>query len=126
MGWIEDLLKDYPELSGAKDRLERIAQQLRHLEAENRKLKEEKAEWTKHPAPEPQIQFVPYGGVLWEQFRGTIKSIAYCPHCKIVLTALPPGSDEMLVCAQCNFTAPFLPSQVGAFAKRLESELVSA
>lgn len=113
-------------MSVARDRLEHIAQQLRHLETENRKLKEEKAEWTRQPALEPEIQFVPYGGVLWEQSEKTIKSIAYCPRCRITMAALPPGSDEMLVCAQCNFTAPFPPSQVGALAKRLESELVSA
>jgi hypothetical protein len=126
MSWLEDLLKAHPELSVVQEQLAHVAERLRHLEAENRKLKQEKADWTKQPRIEPRTQFVEFDGVLWEQADGTIPSIAYCPHCRLVLSALPPGSDEMLVCANCNFTAPFLPSQVGAVAKRLENELLSA
>ncbi len=126
MNWLEDLLKEHPELSVAQEQLAHVAERLHHLEAENRKLKQEKADWTKQPTIEPKTQFVAFDGVLWERADGTIPAIAYCPHCRLVLSALPPGSDEMLVCANCNFTAPFLPSQVGAVAKRLESELLSA
>ena len=126
MSWLEDLLKEHPELSAAQEELAQVAERLRHLEAENRKLKQEKADWMKQPSLEPAIRFAEFEGVLWERTGGTIPPIAHCPRCKLALSALPPGSDEMLVCANCNFTAPFLPSQVGAVAKRLENELLLA
>ena len=126
MSWLDDLLKEYPALSVVRKRLTDVEERLRHLEAENRRLKQEKAQWTKQTVLETEDRFVNYQGVLWEHAEGTISAVAYCPRCKLAMSALPPGTDEMLVCSKCNFTAPFLPSQVGALAKQLESERLSA
>jgi len=126
MSWIDDLLAEYPTLKVAKERLEGIDRQLHHLEAENRQLKKEKAEWMKPVAGESEVEFVPYRGVLWKRAEGMVCSTAYCPECKLALSALPPGTDEMLVCAKCNFTAPFQPSQAPTFAQQLEEAPVTA
>lgn len=126
MTWLDELLSQYPALSVAKERLAQVEARLRHLEAENKKLKDEKAERERGPDLEAATRFLEYKGVLWAQADGTIGPVAYCPRCKLAMSALPPGSDEMLVCSKCNFTAPFLPSQVDAVAKQLEGELLSA
>jgi len=125
MSWIDDLLAEYPTLTVARERLDDIDRQLRHLEAENRQLKKEKAEWLKPAAANSEVAFIPYHGVLWKRAEGTVCSTAYCPQCKLALAALPPGTDEMLVCAKCSFTAPFQPSQAAAFAQQLEEDSVT-
>jgi hypothetical protein len=107
MGWLADLLKEYPALSVAKERLALVEERLRLVESENNKLKAENAELKKRiPILEKASQFIEYKGVLWKQLNGTIDSISYCPECKLAMSAFPPGSDEMLICSKCNFTKP--------------------
>ena len=67
-----------------------------------------------------------FNGVLWKEFNGDVETIAYCPECKLAMSAFPPGSNEMLICSKCNFTAPFSPDEVKALANKLEVELLSA
>jgi hypothetical protein len=127
MGWLGDLLKEYPALSVAKERLALVEERLRLMEAENKKLATENAELkSKLSIHEKASEFIEYKGVLWKEFDGVVDSISYCPDCKLAMSAFPPGSDEMLACSKCNFTAPFPPSQVGPTAKALEIELLSA
>lgn len=134
MGWLADILKDYPALSVARERLALVEDRLKLMEAENKNLKTENAylrtecaEMKKRVSVyEKANQFVEYKGVLWKQLNGTVDSISYCPECKLAMFAFPPGSNEMLICSKCNFTAPFPPSQVGAMARKLEIELRSA
>ena len=127
MGWLADLLKEYPALSVAKERLAFVEERLRLADVENDKLKAENAELKKRIVVlEKASKFIEYKGVLWKQLNGTIDSISYCPDCTLAMSAFPPGSDEMLICSKCNFTAPFPPSQVDAMAKKLEIELLLA
>jgi len=96
MGWLNDLLKEYPALSVAKERLALIK----------------------------ESQFTEFKGVLWKKLGDYIDSLAYCPECKLAMSAFLPGDDDMLVCSKCNFMAPFKPSQVEAMVKQLETELL--
>lgn len=127
MGLLADLLKEYPALSVAKERLALIEELMRIVDAENDKLKAENAELKKRvPVLEKASKFIEYKGTLWKQLNGAVDSIAYCPDCTLAMSAFPPGSDEMLICSRCNFTAPFPPSQVDAMATKLEVELLLA
>lgn len=127
MGWLADLLKEYPALSVAKERLALVEERLRLAEAENKKLSAENAELRKKlTLSEKRNEFIEYKGVMWKQVGEKIDPIAYCPECRLAMSAFPPGSDEMLACSKCTFTAPFPPSEVNATAKRLEIELLSA
>jgi hypothetical protein len=127
MGLLADLLKEYPALSVTKERLALIEERLRIVDAENDKLKAENAEIKKRiHVLEKANKFIEYKGTPWKQLNGAVDSIAYCPDCKLAMSAFPPGSNEMLICSKCNFTAPFPPSQVDAMAKKLEVELLLA
>ena len=134
MGWLSDLLKDYPALSVARERLALVADHLKLAEDENKKLKAEIVELKtecselrkKVTALEKENPFFEFKGVLWKQFDGSIDPLPYCPACKLAMSAFPPASDENLICSVCSFTAPFPPSQIDAVAKRLEIELLSA
>ena len=134
MSWLSDLLKDYPALSVAKERLALVEDRLKQAEKENASLKAEnvalqtecselKKKVSLHEKAPP---FFEYMGVLWKERGGLIEPLAYCPECKLAMSAFPPGSDESLICTKCNFTAPFSPSQVGDLALRLEVELLSS
>lgn len=127
MGWLSDLLKEFPALSVAKERLALVEERLKSIENENKNLVSENADLKKQIAVCAKAEpFIEYKGVLWKQFNGEVDTISYCPECKLAMSAFPPGSDEMLICSRCNFTAPFPPSQVEAIAKKLEAELIVA
>lgn len=127
MAWLSDLLKDYPALSVAKERLALVEERFKLLETENKKLNAENIDLKKRLSVcEKASQFIEYKGVMWKQLGQTIDSIAYCPECQLAMSAFPPGSDEMLLCSKCNFTAPFPPSQVSTMARTVEIELLSA
>lgn len=127
MGWLSDLLKEYPALSVAKERLAFVEERFRLVETENKRLSAENADLKKKLSVyEKASQFIEYKGVMWKQLAEAIDPIAYCPECKLAMSAFPPRSDEMLICSKCNFTAPFLPSQVGAIVRQLEIELLLA
>ncbi|MGH9426349.1 MAG: hypothetical protein ACRD2L_08605, partial [Terriglobia bacterium] len=127
-------LKDYPALSVAKERLALVEERLKQAEVQNAKLKEENsaliAECTelrkKVSAHEKTSPFIEYMGVLWKERGHLVEPLAYCPDCKLAMSAFPPSSDETLICSKCNFVAPFLPSQIRDMTLRLEVELLSA
>lgn len=127
MGWLTDLLKEYPALSVAKERLALFEDRLRIFEAENQELKAENARLKQElSAHQTSSNFIEHTGVLWKQFNGEVEPLPYCPECKLAMSAFPPKSDEMLTCSKCNFTAPFPPSQVDTLAKKLEVDLLTA
>lgn len=134
MGLITDLLKEFPALSVAKERLALIEERLKGAETENKKLKEEIAELKserdslkeKLSLLETENKFIEFKGVLWKVFSGEVDSLAYCPSCKLAMSEFPPACDEMLICSKCNFTAPFKPSKTKSLAKKLEHELLMA
>ncbi len=125
MGWLNDLLKQYPALSVAKERLALIEEKLKATDAENKKLREENNILRqKVNALRKESQFIEFKGVLWKKSGESIDPLSYCPDCKLAMSEFPPDSDEMLTCSKCNFTAPFKPSQVETLAKKLDTELL--
>lgn len=135
MNWISDLLKDYPALSVAKERLALMEDRLKQTESQNLALKTEIASLrsecaelqTRISNDAEKTKYFEHMGVLWKERRdGLIEQIAYCPDCKLAMSAFPPLSDEVLACSRCNFCAPFLPSQVQHMALKLEVELLSS
>jgi len=132
MGWLSDLLKEYPALSVARERLALIEDRLKAADEENKKLRTEVAELQSECAVlkkqavshENAKQFIEFKGVLWKQFDESVDPLPYCPECKLAMSAFPPESDEMLICSKCNFTAPFPPSQIEAMAQKLETALL--
>lgn len=127
MSLLADLLKEFPALAVAKERLALIEDRLRVAESENEILKAVNAELKiRIAAYEKADPFYEHKGVLWKVFDGVADTIAYCPECKLAMSAFPPGDDEMLICSKCGFTAPFPPSQIGAIAKDLEIALLTA
>ncbi len=127
MSWLTDLLKEYPALSVAKERLSLIEEKLKISEDENRKLREEnKALRVGIDNIEKSKNFIEFNGVLWKVFDGVVETIAYCPECKLAMSTFPPGSNEMHICSKCDFTAPFEPSEIKNLAKKLENDLLMA
>ncbi|MEK6741986.1 MAG: hypothetical protein AABZ15_00085 [Nitrospirota bacterium] len=60
-----------------------------------------------------EIHLIQARGVLWNRSAEGIEEVAYCPKCHLAMSVFPPGSDEMIACSQCNFIAPFRPSEIG-------------
>lgn len=135
MNWLTDLLKEYPAISVAKERLALVEDRLKQAESQNTALKIENTSFRLECAElkkkvshyEKVAPFVEHMGVLWKEGRDSlIVHLAYCPECKLAMSAFPPGSDETLICTKCNFAAPFPPSEVGRLALKLEVELLSS
>ena len=109
MTWLEDLLKEYPELSAAREKLAALEAKFSDLENENNVLKQEaeqlRRELAKAAAPsvEGASGFIEASGVLWKSKRGGgYENVPYCPTCK---SALADYSGSLL-CLKCNWQAP--------------------
>lgn len=133
MSWLTDLLKDYPALTVAHERLALIAERLSEAERKNEALAAEIDKVTAErdallanaEAAEKSSRFLNYRGVCWQIDEGEVERIAYCPECHLAMFVFPPGIDEMLNCSKCKFVAPFPPSQIEAVAKSLEIRLLT-
>jgi hypothetical protein len=112
-GKIVDLLADIPTLAVARERLALAQDEIKRLEAENERLRKENvALWTRVEAITPP-EFVEASGVLWRRrAAGAVEPIAYCPNCRLAMSAFPPGSNELLACSKCDFVAPFRPREL--------------
>jgi hypothetical protein len=110
MGLFTDLLKDFPALAVARERIELAEAKQKSLEEENERLKNEVSELQSRVAmlqsKIPDTRFVEFRGVLFKrQSDGRIEEAAYCPDCKRVMSSL----ENMLpfCCSKCDFVAPF-------------------
>jgi hypothetical protein len=66
--------------------------------------------------------FIEGHGVLWQQAAdGRIEAICYCPTCKLVMTPLPSGYPEEVVCTSCKYKAPFHPEKLADVAHEVRS-----
>src|SRR5262245_39445561 len=122
MAWLADLLKDFPSLSVARERLALIEQKLADAEAENAKLRAENANLKAQvSAATVQASFIESNGALWKRGSdGKVEPIAYCPDCKRALSPWPPApADDNLTCTKCDFIAPFPPSKQREIAAKL-------
>ena len=116
MGWYSDLLKAYPALA---DEVERI----RLLDEENRKrIRERAARRVECNGNMKCGQFTEFKGVFWTEHDGMIDTAVYCPACEIAMEVISSEANEKLVCARCDYTAPFAPIEIDTLARSLESK----
>ena len=133
MSWLTDLLKEYPALSVARERLALLEERLNDAERQNEKLRRElekiqmERDFLLENAKEVEksSRFFEHKGVCWQIYEGEVEPFPYCPDCHLAMHAFPPGSDEMLVCSKCDFVAPFAPSEIEKVAKSLEVRLLT-
>ncbi len=84
MGWLSDLLKDYPALTVARERLALEETKRADLETENARLREENSrlqhENESLRGQVPTLEFVESRGALFKRKRdGSFEPIAFCP-----------------------------------------------
>jgi len=128
MSWLSDLLKDYPSLSVAKERLKLLQDKMQLLEEENAKLKAENDALKKSNTDlqkqviknKAEENFIEDSGVLFKKKQdGNFEKYAYCPKCRQAMAEFPPRGGDMLVCAACTFTAPFHPKELNGIRNRV-------
>ena len=133
MSWLTDILKEYPALAVARERLALIEERLQVAEQQNERLTRELQETrAERDALKLQInkrnqslRLLQHRGVCWEVCEGEVEALPYCPECHLAMHEFPPRSDETLVCSKCSYVAPFLPSEIEKVAKSLEARLLS-
>ncbi|MFT4582211.1 MAG: hypothetical protein ACI915_000040 [Gammaproteobacteria bacterium] len=119
MGWLSDLLKEYPALSVETERLAL-------MEAENKKQKmEDGALQNERHAEQKRQRFREFKGVLWTEHNGKIDPTVYCPYCEFAMAVILSGTSEMIVCSKCNFIASFQAKEIENLTRSLETELRS-
>ena len=128
MGWLLDLMKDIPITPILKERLALAEDKIRALEEENRKLRDEKKKLLninkalqgKVKEQNAESSFIEDSGVLFKiKDDGNFEKYAYCPICKQAMSMFPPGSNEMLICARCTYTAPFRPNKLSSIREKV-------
>ncbi len=126
-------------ITGKPDKDENLAAELQarateleasraELKAENSRLVKENRELTDRVSMMERgraqmgvptaAHFVDGNGVLWQQAAdGRIEAVCYCPTCKLVMTPLPSGYPEEMVCTSCKYIAPFHPEKLAEAAQ---------
>ena len=111
-----DWLKDVPTLAVAHERLALAQEQLQQLRNEVDRLTRENTRLRARIDATPAPEFQAARGVLWQRdSTGSWEKIAYCPTCRVPLSASPPGSTETLACPKCDFVAPFRPNELADY-----------
>jgi hypothetical protein len=123
MGWFTDLLKQYPALEVARERLALADEKYESLGRENETLKLDNARLRRElealRSSIPRTEFVESRGVLFKRKPdGTFGPDAYCPDCERVLSTFeesvfPPS------CSRCRFQAPFFKCDIQAIIAEL-------
>lgn len=120
--------KDATDLATAREEIEQLRQtlDLAHEEASTREreIRELKATIRRLEIRLGEMKlggaFVESHTVLWKRGAGgQVEPLAYCPTCKLVMTPLPSGYPEYIVCTNCQFRAPFHPEELPAIMKEL-------
>lgn len=115
--------KVFEMLDTIKDGLGIGLQSLARFEVDANKLVEAASQARmkdKTPEGAPVQPFIERHGVLWKKEpSGNYEEIAFCPRCKLAMSAFPPNSNQMLLCSHCDFTAPFRPSELKDLVSKL-------
>ena len=116
MGWFSDILREYPAFLNETERLAA-------LDAENQKRKKGNAKrQSGRGAEQKPQQFMEFEGALWRERDGRIDTTIYCTCCKKVMVVIGRGTNESVVCSECNYVAPFQPAEIEKLARLLESK----
>lgn len=117
MNWADELIREYPSLEGAREKLASMEARgsameikIAQLQEENEKLRRDLAVLeTRVKECSTQPGFVDASGVLWKsKSGGGTESVPYCPTCKSPLSDVS-GS---LLCLKCNWQAPLKSFEV--------------
>ena len=128
MDWLTDLLEEYPQLSAAKEQLSDVARRLKSAEGEVKKLRDEVTRLRSALAEaggNKKLKFVEHTGVLWKRIGDAVEAVAYCPTCQLPLEVFPPGSNQLLICIRCKFTASFKPYEINSVVKAVNEQMSS-
>lgn len=124
MGFLSDLLKDYPALNVAQERVALAEAKYAALEEENKRLKGENAQLKGELAAAqrqiPSDDFVERRGVLFKRRAdGKFDPDAYCPKCKTPLYAM----DDIFIptCSGCRFRSPIKRPEMRVIVGELNS-----
>ena len=113
---LVDWLKDVPTLAIAHERLAIAQEQLQQLQNEVDRLARENTRLRARIEATPTPEFQAAKGVLWHKdASGSWERIAYCPTCRVPLSASPPGSNEALACPKCDFVGPCRAHELADF-----------
>ncbi len=127
MSWFSDLLKDYPALNVAKERIALAEAKFASLETENAKLREEIASLRREneslKRQLPSDDFVEAQGALFKRKPdGSFESIAYCPDCRRALAPFPVSGYFGPKCSKCGYEAPFKDHEIPEILKALQGQ----
>lgn len=133
MSWLTDLLKDYPAVAVAMERVAPVEERLRLAEADDGKLRADAAELRKDldaarrglGAQQKLETIVDDAGAPWKP-DGAGTPVPYRPRCQAaVAVRVAPGSSAhfqmtaKVYCSACNYVAPFKPNEIDAIAARV-------
>jgi hypothetical protein len=131
LNFVADLLKEYPALAVAKERLALFEDHLKEAEADKAELEKEVARLREdNAALRGQIvtqnaasRFTEHSSAFWKRDRdGRYEAIAYCPKCQLGMEQIKHGNvADKVVCSLCKFTAPFKTYRVAMIAAELNS-----
>jgi hypothetical protein len=129
MGWFSDLLKEYPALEVAKERIALLETKFTTLETENAKLRDEVANLRREneaiKRQLPSEDFVEARGVLFKRKAdGSFEPDAYCPNCKRAL-ALPRVLAVAPTCSLCHYQASFRARDLWGIVNELRASQTS-
>lgn len=104
MGWLTDLLKEYPAVAVVKERLAAKEEEMKRLAEENAALNAENTTLKKKLAlAEIPDQFTMKNGVLWKRNpEGGYERMPYCPNCKHVMAQMGSFNPH---CSKCKIMA---------------------
>ena len=125
MGWFSDLLKEYPALEVARERIALLEAKFANLETENATLREEVASLQREnktlKRQLPTEDFVEARGALFNcRPDGSFEPIAYCPDCKRALAPFPMPGTFGPICSKCHYRAPFKENDIPEILKELQ------
>jgi hypothetical protein len=126
MGWFTDLLKEYPALEVARERIALAEAKFANLETENVRLQEEVAGLRREneslKSRMPVEGFIEARGALFKRrVDGSFEPDAYCPACKSALAPFPIPGAFGPSCSRCRYRAPFKSSEIPQIIKELQS-----
>jgi hypothetical protein len=117
MSWVDDLLREFPFFSVAREKLVALETRFSAMEKELVRMREENGTLKRDlatmdaKATESSVppEFVDASGMLWKSGPGGgFESVPYCPTCKSPLSDVS-GS---LLCLKCNWQAPLKSFEV--------------
>ena len=109
MAWLTDLLKEYPALNVARERIALAEQRYNHsnvkTKCSSKKPLAQERELESLRRQVPSTEWVEARGVSFKRRGdGTFEPDAYCPECKRAMNAL--SSFMPLLCSKCEYVAP--------------------